>query len=38
LAVQLRFCQDGVWWCDTVVRKGDTYRLVRMEQELPPGP
>jgi hypothetical protein len=38
LAVQLRFALDGMWWCDTVVRKGDTYRLVRMEQEFPPEP
>ena len=35
-AVQLRFFQDNVWWCDTIVRKGDDYRLVRMQQEGPP--
>ena len=32
LAVQIRFYQDDAWWCDTVIRRGDSYRLVRMRQ------
>ncbi len=32
LAVQIRFFQDDDWWCDTVLRRGDSYRLVRMRQ------
>ncbi len=32
MAVQVRFCQDGVWWCDTIMRATDDYRLVRMHQ------
>lgn len=32
LAVQVRFFADGDWWCDTITRRGDTYRLVRMRQ------
>ncbi len=36
IAVQLRFFQDDAWWCDTLVRKGDDFRLVRMRQEDPP--
>ncbi len=35
VAVQVRFFQDDAWWCDTVVRKGDDFRLVRMQQEEP---
>lgn len=31
-AVQLRFFRDGDWWCDTVMRAADGYRLVRMRQ------
>ena len=38
VAVQVRFFQDGVWWCDTIVRKGDDFRLVRMQQEELPAP
>ena len=38
VAVQIRFFQEEAWWCDTVVRKGDDYRLVRMQQEDPPEP
>ncbi len=32
VAVQIRFHQDGAWWCDTVMRAGDGFRLVRMHQ------
>lgn len=32
VAVQIRFYQEGSWWCDTVMRRGDSYRLVRMRQ------
>ncbi len=32
VAVQIRFHQDGDWWCDTVMRRGASYRLVRMRQ------
>jgi len=31
-AVQIRFHQDDHWWCDTVMRVRDDYRLVRMRQ------
>jgi FtsP/CotA-like multicopper oxidase with cupredoxin domain len=34
-AVQLRYFQDDVWWCDTVMRRGDSFRLVRMQQDEP---
>jgi hypothetical protein len=36
VAAQVRFFEDDAWWCDTVVRKGDDFRLVRMKQEEPP--
>jgi hypothetical protein len=36
VAVQLRFFEDNAWWCDTVVRKGRDFRLVRMREESPP--
>lgn len=32
IAVQIRFHQQGAWWCDTVMRVRDDYRLVRMRQ------
>ncbi|MCA9677207.1 MAG: hypothetical protein KC464_19435 [Myxococcales bacterium] len=39
VAVQLRFFLADAWWCDTIVRKGDDFRLVRMQQEdLPDDP
>lgn len=31
-AVQVQFFQDGDWWSDTVMRRGDDFRLVRMKQ------
>jgi hypothetical protein len=31
-AIQIRFFQDDAWWCDTVMRVRDDYRLVRMRQ------
>jgi hypothetical protein len=34
-AVQLRFFQDDAWWCDTVMRVKESYRLVRMRQSDP---
>ena len=34
-AVQIRYFQDDDWWCDTVMRAGDSYRLVRMRQVDP---
>jgi len=36
VAVQLRFFQDDDWWCDTLMRAGDDFRLVRMRQGEPP--
>lgn len=36
-AVQLRYLLDGAWWTDTIVRRGDDFRLVRMQDEEPPG-
>ena len=33
-AVQLRFVLDGMLWCDTLMRVGDSYRLVRMQQGI----
>jgi hypothetical protein len=38
VAIQIRFFQDDAWWCDTIVRKGDDYRLVHMRQEDPSEP
>ncbi len=35
-AVQLRYVQDGEPWCDTVMRTGDDFRLVRMREDEPP--
>ncbi|MDF1565708.1 MAG: hypothetical protein P1V51_21915 [Deltaproteobacteria bacterium] len=32
-AVQVQFFADDAWWCDTVMRVRDSYRLVRMRQE-----
>jgi hypothetical protein len=32
LAAQVRFFQEDAWWCDTVMSRGDSYRLVRMKQ------
>jgi hypothetical protein len=32
LAVQVRFFQDEAWWCDTLMRVKESYRLVRMRQ------
>lgn len=34
VAVQLRFHLDEAWWCDTLMRDRDHFRLVRMRQEL----
>ncbi len=31
-AVQIRFSRDGQWWSDTLLRKGDSFRLVRMRE------
>lgn len=31
-AVQIHFFADGAWWCDTLLRRGDSFRLVRMRQ------
>jgi hypothetical protein len=31
-AVQIRFHQNGDWWCDTVMRADKDFRLVRMRQ------
>ena len=32
VAAQIRYRLDGEWWCDTVLSKGDDFRLVRMRQ------
>ena len=31
-AVQVRFYYDDAWWCDTLLRARDSYRMVRMKQ------
>ena len=31
-AVQIHFFADDDWWCDTIMRAGDAFRLVRMKQ------
>ena len=33
VAVQIRFFQGEAWWCDTLMRAGDSFRLVRMREE-----
>lgn len=38
VAVQIRFFHDDAWWCDTVMRAGESFRLVRMRQDEPPIP
>ncbi len=38
VAVQIWYVHDGAWWCDTVMRAGDSFRLVRMRQEESPPP
>lgn len=35
-AVQIAFFADGAWWCDTLMRRGDSFRLVRMRQDATP--
>lgn len=35
VAVQIRFLQGDDWWCDTLMRAGESFRLVRMRQEDP---
>ncbi len=31
-AVQIRFFEDDGWWCDTLLRAKDGFRLVRMRE------
>ncbi len=38
VAVQIRFFQGDAWWCDTVMRARDGFRLVRMRQVDPTSP
>ncbi len=35
--IQVRYQRDGAWWCDTVTRAGDVFRLVRARQVDQPG-
>jgi hypothetical protein len=30
--VQVRYLREGEWWCDTVIHRGGSYRLVRTRQ------
>lgn len=33
IAIQLRYAENGEWWCDTLMRAPKQYRLVRMRME-----
>lgn len=35
LAIQLRYRYQGCLWCDTVMRKGHQYRIVRIQSVSP---
>jgi hypothetical protein len=34
-AMQIRYGFDGSNWCDTLTRRGDTFRIVRMRELRP---